>query len=418
MGTVSADGYYTGTRAALAGGTTMLMDFAIPAPKGSHLEQYKAYRARADPEVTSDYGIHVGIVHWNDEVAKEMEVLVKEHGVNSFKVFMAYKGAFMLSDSDIYQVMKKAKELGAIVQVHAENGELVVEGQERIFNLGITGPEGHGLSRPAYVEGEATKRIATLAWAAGNVPLYVVHVMSQDAMDEVRRAKERGQRIVGEPIIAGLTLDDSHTYNKDWDYASRYVMSPPLRPKGHQEPLLRGLKSGILDILGTDHCSFSTEQKRMGREDFRKIPNGIASVEHRMNLLWQFVREGRLTPQEFVRATSARAAQVFNIYPRKGLIQEGSDADIAIIDPEAKQVISAKTHHHNVEHSAYEGKELEGVVTVTISRGKVVYENGKLNIEKGAGVFVETPAFSPYLYEGLERENVNFHTPKKVERAN
>lgn len=404
MGTVSADDFYTGTRAALAGGTTMIIDFAGPWDGESHYQAYLNYRKKADPKVCSDYALHMAIFKFDDETAKDMEKLTKELGViNSYKFFLTY--GFRVNDEQMFNGFRHAASLGAISMVHAENHQLVTAGQKRILEAGLTGPGGHGLSRPPAVEAEATHRAITLAHFA-NAPLYVVHVMSKPAMEEVERAKLAGYRVVGEPVIGGLTLDDSKTFDDDFDVAAGYIMSPPLRPRsgGHQVALQNALRAGILDLVATDHCSFTIKQKRMGKDDFTKIPNGIPTVEDRLNVLWdEMVRTGKITPQRFVEVTSTNAAKIFNIYPQKGSISAGADADIILLDPKAKKVISDRTDFMATDYNAYEGKEIEGHVVMTISRGKVVYENGKLNVEKGAGRFIPTPP-GGIMFEGLDME--------------
>lgn len=415
MGTVSKDDFYTGTAAALAGGTTMIIDFAIANPGESGLLRvYEEYRQKG-LKAASDFSFHIGVVKFDNQTAADMEVLVKEKGINSFKFFMAYKNVFMVDDEIMYKAFLKAKELGAVPMVHAENGEMVVQGQKRMLGLGITGPEGHPLSRPPTVEAEAVNRAILLAELAGS-PLYVVHVMAKESMEEISRAKLRGQRVIGEPILSGLILNDSHYYDPDWARAAQYVMSPPLRPRGHAEAITDALVAGTLSLVGTDHCVFDSQQKAMGRNDFTKIPNGLNGVEDRMSVLFDhIVASGRMSPSDFVRVTSTAAAQIFNIYPRKGIIQEGSDADIIVFDPIKKKTVSAKSHHQNIDYNVYEGRSVQGVVDVTISNGRVVFENGKLNAVRGAGRFVPTPAFPPVLYSGLS-EHEQRVTPKPVKR--
>ncbi|KAL9652463.1 hypothetical protein ABK040_000035 [Willaertia magna] len=411
MGTVSKDDFYHGTRAALSGGTTTIMDFAIPAKGQSYIDIVNEYKNKGK-KACSDYALHVGIIDYNEKVGEEMEQLVKYHGINSFKMFLAYKGVFQVNDEELFKAMKKAKELGAITQVHAENGDLVVQGQNEMIAKGVTGPEGHPQSRPSNIEAEAVHRASEIAFAAGNAPLYIVHVMSKAAMEEVARAKAKGYRIVGEPIAAGLSLDESVYYEGDWMQRAKYVMSPPIRTKQDQEALVKGLKARILDLTGTDHCVFDSEQKKMGLNDFRKIPNGVNGIEDRMTVLFdRLVVTGELSPSDYVRVTSTEAAQIFNIYPKKGTIQVGSEADIILLNPNRKKTISAKTHHQNIDYNVYEGREVTGVVEVTISRGVVVWENDELKVESGHGQFVATPPFGK-MFNGLEKEN---HEPRKVE---
>lgn len=361
----------------------------------------------------ADYAFHMAVLKWDDQTAKDMEKLTKELGViNSYKFFLTY--GFHVNDKQMLNGFKHAASLGAISMVHAENHQLVVEGQRRMLDAGITGPGGHGLSRPATVEAEATHRAIELANFA-NAPLYVVHVMSRNAMEEVMRAKLSGYRVVGEPVVGGLTLDDTKTFDKNYDIAAGYIMSPPLRPRaeGHQEALQNALKSGILDLVATDHCSFTVKQKRMGQGDFTKIPNGIPTVEDRLNVLWdEMVRTGKMSPQRFVEVTSTAAAKIFNIHPQKGAIAAGSDADIILIDPHAKKTITSKKHHMATDYNVYEGREIEGLVITTISRGKVVFEEGKINVVKGAGRFIPTPP-GGIMFEGLDKE-IAFKEAKRL----
>ena len=400
MGTVASEDFFSGTSAGVAGGTTMIIDFVIPAPKESLLEAYKKWRGWAE-KAGADYSFHVAVTWWDESVKRDMAMLTREHGVNSFKHFMAYKNAIMVDDEILISSFMHAKELGALCTVHAENGELVYRLQNEVFAKGITGPEGHPLSRPPEVEGEAANRAIRIAEVIG-VPVYVVHTSCIDAMEAVARAKSEGQRVFAEVLAQHLVIDDSVYQNKDWDKAAAYVMSPPFRAKEHQAALWRGLQGGILDTTATDHCCFCTPQKRGGAGeaamgDFRKIPNGTGGIEDRMSVLWHHgVRTGRLTPSEFVAVTSANTARIFNIHPRKGAIAVGSDADIVVWDPAKSRTISAKTHHQKVDTNIYEGMTVTGNAAVTLSRGRVVWENGKLNTEKGWGKYVDRPCFPDY----------------------
>lgn len=417
MGTVSKDDFFTGTSAALAGGTTMLLDFAIPGAGQSLLDSYNQYRYEKATKSASDYGLHMGITGWNKEKSpQEVEELTTKCGINSFKMFMAYKGSLMLEDEKTLECFATLKKYGALPMVHAENGYIIDYLQRRMLALGITGPEGHAQSRPACLEGEAVHRITTIAQIL-DTPIYVVHVMSKDAMEEVIRARRRGVRVVGEAVLAGLTLEESTMYGKDWLNAARHVMSPPLRASGHKEALWGGLAGNVLDLIGTDHCVFNEDQKVMGRNDFTKIPNGLHGVEDRMSLVWDIGvhKLGMLTANDFVRVTSAKAAQIFNIYPRKGVIRAGSDADVIVFNPEGERTISQKTSHQNVDYNAFEGWKVKGVVDVTVSQGNVVWEDGQLNVKAGAGRFIPTPPWSPFFggKDGMSRDR---QSPKKVER--
>ena len=395
MGTVASEDFFTGTSAAAAGGTTTIIDFVIPDPKESILAAFKKWRGWAE-KAASDYTFHVAITWWDDSVHREMETLVKEHGVNSFKHFMAYKNAIMCDDEVLVSSFSRARELGALCTVHAENGELVFRLQKEVFERGITGPEGHPMSRPPEVEGEAANRAIRIAEVLG-VPLYLVHTSCIDALEAVTRARLEGQRVFAEVLAQHLVIDDSVYRNPDWNHAAHYVMSPPFRPKEHQDALWRGLQAGMLQTTATDHCCFCTPQKHAGIDDFRKIPNGTNGVEDRMAVLWHHgVRTGRLTPSEFVAATSTNAAKIFNMHPKKGTIAVGSDADIVVWDPQKSRTLSAKTHHQNIDFNIYEGMTVLGNPAVTLSRGRILWNKDKLTTEKGTGKWVDRPAFAPY----------------------
>jgi dihydropyrimidinase len=413
MGTVASDDFYSGTAAGLAGGTTMIIDFVIPNPQQNIMEAYRQWREWAEKSV-ADYSFHVAITWWDDTVDKDMETLVSKHGVNSFKHFMAYKGAIMADDEILVNSFSKAVELGAIVTVHAENGELVYRLQQKIYDMGIRGPEGHPLSRPPEVEGEAANRAIRIAEVLG-VPIYLVHVSSRQALESITRARNEGQRVFGEVLAGHLLIDDSVYRHKDFATAAAHVMSPPFRAAEHQSALWHGLQSGNLQTTATDHCCFCAEQKAAGKEDFRLIPNGTAGIENRMEVLWQHgVGTGRMTANEFVQVTSANAAQIFNIFPRKGSISVGADADIVVWDPKATKTISAKTHHQNIDFNIFEGMKVTGCASHTISHGKVVYADGKLDVERGAGRYVDRPPFASF-YSALARQ-AELKRPSAVRR--
>jgi dihydropyrimidinase len=400
MGTVASEDFESGTAAGLAGGTTMIIDFVIPNPQQDIMEAYHQWRDWADKSV-ADYSFHVAITWWDEGVREAMGTLVNEFGVNSFKHFMAYKGAIMADDEILVNSFSRAIELGAIVTVHAENGELVFRLQQELFEKGITGPEGHPLSRPPEVEGEAANRAIHIAEVL-NVPLYIVHNSCIQSLEAITRARNEGQRVFGEVLAGHLLVNDSVYRHEDFDTAAAHVMSPPFRPKNHQRALWQGLQSGNLQTTATDHCCFCADQKAMGKDDFRKIPNGTGGVENRMEVLWHHgVGTGRLTMNEFVAVTSTNAAQIFNVYPRKGSVSVGADADIVVWDPAASKTISAKTHFQKVDYNIFEGMTVKGCASHTLSRGKVVYADGKLDAERGAGRYVDRPAFAPY-YEALK----------------
>lgn len=403
MGTVASEDFYTGTAAGLAGGNTMIIDFVIPAPGASLLESYQTWRSWAE-KAAADYSFHVAVTHWSETVAEEMGVLTRDHGVNSFKHFMAYKGAIMVDDDILLKSFTRALELGAVPTVHAENGEAVAFMQKTLLAQGITGPEGHALSRPPTVEGEAAQRAITIAGLVG-APLYIVHVSTEEAAAAIARARASGQRVYGEVLPQQLVIDESVYRNEDFATAAAYVMSPPFRPKHHQKALWAGLTSGQLQTTATDHCAFCAAQKAAGRDNFTLIPNGTAGIEDRMSVLWHHgVRQGRLTPSEFVAVTSTNTAKIFNIHPRKGAVEVGADADLVLWDAEASRTISAKTHHQNVDFNVYEGMEVTGLASTTISQGKIVWHKGELRTVKGAGRYIERPCFPPS-YEALQLAN-------------
>ncbi len=413
MGTVASEDFFTGTSAAAAGGTTTIIDFVIPDPKENILAAYKKWRGWAEKSA-ADYSLHVAITWWDDSVHADMGTLVKDHGVSSFKHFMAYKGAIMCDDEVLVNSFTRARELGALCTVHAENGELVFRLQKEIFERGITGPEGHPLSRPPEVEGEAANRALRIAEVLG-VPLYLVHTSCIDALEAVTRAKLEGQRVFAEVLAQHLLIDESVYRNTDWNAAAHYVMSPPFRSKEHQAALWRGLQSGVLQTTATDHCCFCTPQKQAGVDDFRKIPNGTNGVEDRMGVLWHHgVRTGRLTPSEFVGVTSTNAARIFNMHPKKGAIAVGADADIVVWDPQKSRTISAKTHHQNIDFNIYEGMTVVGNAAVTLSRGRVLWENDKLQTEKGWGKYVNRAPFGEYW--GAQKIRNELATPTAVKR--
>ncbi|WP_046988408.1 dihydropyrimidinase [Delftia tsuruhatensis] len=394
MGTVTADDFYTGTAAALAGGTTSIIDFVIPDPQEPLLDAYRKWRGWAE-KAAADYSFHVAVTWWSDSVHADMGTLVREEGVNSFKHFMAYKNAIMCDDETLVNSFKRALELGAMPTVHAENGELVYLLQQEVAKMGITGPEGHPLARPPMVEAEAANRAIAIAGVLG-VPIYVVHVSCTEAAQAIAAARARGQRVYGEVLAGHLVIDESVYRDPDFAKAAAHVMSPPFRAKGHQEALWQGLQSGQLHTTATDHCTFCAAQKAMGRDNFAKIPNGTGGVEERLAVIWDAgVNTGRLTPSEFVAITSANTAKLFNIYPRKGLVGVGADADLVVWDPAATHTLSVRTQRSKGDYNIFEGRTVQGMPSHTISQGVVAYAQGDLRAEKGKGRYIKRPAFGP-----------------------
>jgi dihydropyrimidinase len=370
------------------------MDFVIPSPKQSLMEAYHQWRGWAQ-KAAADYTFHVAITWWDDSVHADMGTLVRDWGVNSFKHFMAYKNAIMADDETLVKSFRRALELGAIPTVHAENGELVYQLQQDLLRKGLTGPASHPLSRPPLVEAEAANRAIAIAGVL-NTPVYIVHVSCAESLEAIARARANGQRVYGEALAGHLVIDDSVYQSPDFDFAAAHVMSPPFRSKHHQTALWNGLQAGNLHTTATDHCTFCAAQKAAGRDDFSKIPNGCGGVEDRMAVVWDAgVNSGRLTPSEFVRVTSANAAQIFNMYPRKGVIATHSDADIVVWDPEGTRTISASTQHAKGGFNVFEGRTVRGIPSTTLAAGKVVFHSGELMAEEGAGRYVSRPAFAP-----------------------
>ncbi|WP_323006327.1 dihydropyrimidinase [Pseudorhodobacter sp.] len=386
MGTYSSDDFESGTRAALAGGTTMVIDFALPAPGQGLLDALDMWHNKSG-RANCDYSYHMAITWWGEKVFDDMAKVV-DKGITSFKHFLAYKGALMVNDDELYSSFQRVRDLGAIAMVHAENGDVVAELSARLLAEGNTGPEAHAYSRPPQVEGEATNRAIMIADMAG-APLYVVHTSCEDSHEAIRRARQAGKRVWGEPLIQHLTLDESEYFNPDWDHAARRVMSPPFRNKAHQDSLWAGLASGSLSVVATDHCAFTTEQKRFGLGDFTKIPNGTGGLEDRLPMLWtNGVNTGRLTMNEFVAVTSTNVAKIFGMYPKKGAVAVGSDADLVVWDPAKEKVIGAASQQSAIDYNVFEGKAVKGLPRFTLSRGHVAVHDGEIRTQEGHGAFV------------------------------
>ncbi len=385
-GTFASDTFETGTRAAAWGGTTTLVDFAVQTVGHSLREGLDTWYAKADGNCAIDYGFHMIMSDVNPTTLKEMSLLIQE-GVTSFKLFMAYPGVFYSDDGQILRAMQVAGETGGLIMMHAENGIAIDVLVEQALARGETDPRYHGEVRKALLEAEATHRAIQLARVAGS-PLYVVHVSAEEAVAELAAARDKGLPVFGETCPQYLFLSTDNLAEPDFEGA-KYVCSTPLRPKEHQAALWRGLRTNDLQVVSTDHCPFCfVGQKELGRGDFSKIPNGLPGVENRMDLLHQAVVDGHISRRRWIEIACATPARMFGLYPQKGTIAPGADADIVIYDPHATQVLSAETHHMNVDYSAYEGKTVTGRVETVLSRGVPVIEDRAYVGRAGHGVFL------------------------------
>ncbi|HSJ84727.1 MAG TPA: dihydropyrimidinase [Acidimicrobiia bacterium] len=393
-GTFAADTFETGTRAAAWGGTTTIIDFAVQTKGQNLMDGFEAWMGKADGNCAIDYGFHLIVGDVTDESLKEMDLALEE-GVTSFKMFMAYPGVFYSTDGEIFRAMQKAAENGSTIMMHAENGIAIDILVEQSLARGATDPIYHGLTRPAILEGEATHRAIKLAELAG-CPVYIVHMSAAEALLELTMARDDGQNAFGEtcPQYLFLSLDDLGNGFE----GAKFVCSPPLRDRAgeHQEALWQGLATNDLQVVSTDHCPFCWgdhpkfgTQKQLGRDSFAQIPNGLPGVENRMELIYHGgVHEGRLGLNRFVEVTSTTPARMFGLYPQKGTIAVGSDADIVVFDPDATHVISAETHHMWVDYSCYEGLEITGKVETVLSRGRTIIEDDAYHGSPGDGRYL------------------------------
>jgi len=387
MGTFSSDNYETGTRAALFGGTTMVIDFILQTQGDSLYNALRVWQQKSVGKALADYSYHMAVTDFNQQTADEVVEMIENEGITSFKTFMAYKGALMIDDGQMVQLMQVVKKHGGMVTVHATNGDMIDSLIAENRAAGNRAPLYHYLSQPEITEAEASARFADMLFYTG-CPGYIVHLTCEGALNAVREATKRNQHINVETCIQYLLLDAS-LYEQDFDGA-KWVMSPPLRQKKDQEALWAGIEQGLVHVVATDHCPFTWEQKQMGKLDFAKIPNGHPAIEHRMELLFsEGVNKGRISLPKFVELSATNAAKKFGMYPQKGTIAIGADADICIMNPTKKHTLSAKTHHMRTDYSAYEGREVTGKVETVLLRGKVAIENEQCLLQPGYGSFVK-----------------------------
>jgi len=395
MGTFSSDSYETGTRAALFGGTTTVIDFVLQTQGKSLRSALDEWQGRSNGNAVGDYSFHMAVTDFNENTRAEIRGMIEDEGITSFKTFMAYKGALMINDSQMVGLMQEVKKHGGLINVHATNGDMIDYLVAKHRAEGKMAPLYHYLSQPEVTEAEASARFIDMAHYTG-CPGYIVHLTCEGALNAARNATRRNQNVFVETCIQYLLLDAS-LYEQNFQGA-KWVMSPPLRQKKDQEALWAGLNQGLVQVVATDHCPFRWEQKLMGKDDFSKIPNGHPAIENRMELLFsEGVTKGRISLNKFVEVTSTNAARIFGMFPAKGTLAVGSDADILLLDPNEKHTFSAATHHMNVDYSGYEGWELTGKVKTVLLRGQVAIADNACHVPKGYGRFVKRKKVAGHL---------------------
>jgi len=412
-----ADTFESGTRAALAGGTTTVVDLVIPEKNSSLMDAFNAWMSDAKEKACCNFAFTVALPQFNDQVKEEMEELTREHGVNSFKISMSHKNDIMLEPEDIVKAIKSSKELGCITKFHAENGDIIKENRKMLLARGVTGPEGHYMAQPEEVEIEAVRRACAYAKQL-NAPLSICGFTSKGAADTIIEFKLDGTHVLGEPTVAALAIDGSNYDNKCWNHAASFVTSPPLRhDPDTKERLMKFLMTDELGLVASDHCSYSTETRAIGSRCFTQIPEGVTGVEERMSLVYEFgVEAGLMDMTKFVDLTSTRAAKLMNCFPQKGCIAEGSDADIVIWNPNCVRTISQKTQQQSVDFNIFEGMTVHGAPEFVLCNGNIRVAEYQVNADPGNGKYVKSEVFPPVIYDLIEG-NENQMKPQPVQRA-
>jgi len=396
MGTVSRDDFDSGTAAAIAGGTTTIIDFAIPPKGASLLSSLKVWDEKARAKARCDYSYHMAVTDWNEGIAAEIPKIVDQYGINSFKIFLAYMGVLGVDDAAAFKILGAVRDAGGLVTVHAVNGHVLVALGEKFAAEGKLAPIYHALAQPPEAEGEATGRIIRFA-EINQAGVYIVHISAEDAMNEVAAGRARGRvPVIGESCTQYFFLTQD-LYELPNFEGAKYVLSPPLRPRSHCDAMWRGLSDNSIEVIGTDHCSFDFKgQKDMGRDDYRKIPNGLTGVEERMTMMYSYgVYEGRISAERWIATCATNAAKIFGIYPKKGVIAIGSDADVVLWDPATDGVISARTHKSRCDTNVFEGYKTKGRPSIVFVRGEVAFENGEVTAQPGNGRFLKRNRFNP-----------------------
>ena len=410
------DDFESGTRAALAGGTTMVVDLVIPGKGESLIEAFHEWKNAGEKKSCCDFALSVAVPHVNDKSKDEMKILARDHGINSFKMFMAGSENIMLNNNELLEAFRHIKDIGCIAKVHAEAGAIINQNRKRLLAQGVTGPEGHPLAQPEAVEVEAVRLACKLA-EQENIPLHICSPSSMEAVTVIKEFKDNGLTVIGEPSVASLGVDGSHYFNKCWSHAASFVTSPPLRDDPQtKDNLVRSLIEGTLDIVGSDHCTYDSSTRSRGENNFTAIPQGVNGVEERMSVVYERgVVEGKMPMTRFVEVTSSNAAKLHGLYPRKGCLAVGSDGDIVIWSPQSPHTIHSKTHHQAAAFNIFQGEKMNGAAEYVLCQGRVVVEDYQLKNISGHGNYIGAQTFPAFCYDKIQ-EIDNRNKPTPVER--